>query len=222
MPGMMDTVLNLGLNDTSVEALARESQNERFAWDSYRRFIQMFSDVVMDIPKYKFDIVLERLIEEKGCDSVEGLDAQDFKKAAEEFKGIYMKETGEDFITDPFDQLLATVEAVLKSWNNPRAVVYRDINGIDASIGTAVNIQSMVFGNLGQTSGTGVAFTRNPATGEKKIFGEYLLDAQGEDVVAGIRTPQPLNKATKSGEQRRRKHEDQVSREFPAVCTHGA
>ncbi|GLI57124.1 pyruvate, phosphate dikinase [Propionigenium maris DSM 9537] len=192
MPGMMDTVLNLGLNDTSVEALARESQNEKFAWDSYRRFIQMFSDVVMDIPKYKFDIVLERLMEEKGCDSVEGLEAEDFKKAVEEFKGIYVKETGNDFLTDPFDQLLATVEAVFKSWNNPRAIVYRDINGIDGSIGTAVNIQSMVFGNLGQTSGTGVAFTRNPATGEKKIFGEYLLDAQGEDVVAGIRTPKEI------------------------------
>lgn len=192
MPGMMDTVLNLGLNDTSVEALARESQNEKFAWDSYRRFIQMFSDVVMDIPKYKFDIVLERLMEEKGCSSVEGLEAEDFKKAVEEFKGIYVKETGNDFLTDPFDQLLATVEAVFKSWNNPRAIVYRDINGIDGSIGTAVNIQSMVFGNLGQTSGTGVAFTRNPATGEKKIFGEYLLDAQGEDVVAGIRTPKEI------------------------------
>lgn len=210
MPGMMDTVLNLGLNDTSVEALARESQNERFAWDSYRRFIQMFSDVVMDIPKYKFDIVLERLMEEKGCSSIEGLEAEDFKKAVEEFKAIYVKETGKDFITDPFDQLLATVEAVFKSWNNPRAIVYRDINGIDGSIGTAVNIQSMVFGNLGQTSGTGVAFTRNPATGEKKIFGEYLIDAQGEDVVAGIRTPKEI--------QGMANEMPEVYKEFMDVC----
>lgn len=193
MPGMMDTVLNLGLNNDAVVGLAAGSGNEKFAWDSYRRFIQMFSDVVKEVPKYKFDIVLEELAIEQGVKEICDLDHDSLKKAVERFKGIYLKETGEEFPMDPFDQLLMTVEAVFKSWNNPRARVYRDINGIDHHIGTAVNIQSMVFGNMGDSSGTGVAFTRNPSTGEKKVFGEYLIDAQGEDVVAGIRTPKKMS-----------------------------
>jgi len=209
MPGMMDTVLNLGLNDVSVEALAAESGNEKFAWDSYRRFIQMFSDVVKNVPKYKFDMVLENITEEKNC-KIEDLKAEDFKKVVVEFKSIYRRETGEEFLEDSFDQLIATVEAVFKSWNNPRAIIYREINGIDDSIGTAVNVQSMVFGNLGDTSGTGVAFTRNPATGEKEMFGEYLLDAQGEDVVAGIRTPKKIEGLEAEMPE--------VYKEFIAVC----
>ncbi|TQQ85745.1 pyruvate, phosphate dikinase [Peptacetobacter hominis] len=193
MPGMMDTILNLGLNDDSVIGLCEATQNERFAYDSYRRFIQMFSDVAMEVPKYKFENVLDRVKEEKGYKFDTDLTTEDLKGIVEEFKGIYKKEVGEDFPQDPKKQLMLAIEAVFRSWNNPRAIVYRKLNDISNKLGTAVNIQSMVFGNMGQTSGTGVAFTRNPATGENKLFGEYLINAQGEDVVAGIRTPQNIS-----------------------------
>lgn len=193
MPGMMDTILNLGLNDNSVLGLADATQNERFAYDSYRRFIQMFSDVAMEVPKYKFENVLDRVKEEKGYKFDTDLTTEDLKGIVEEFKAIYKKEVKTDFPQDPKEQLMLAIEAVFRSWNNPRAIVYRKLNDISHKLGTAVNIQSMVFGNMGETSGTGVAFTRNPATGENKLFGEYLINAQGEDVVAGIRTPQYIS-----------------------------
>ncbi len=193
MPGMMDTILNLGLNDNSVLGLADATQNERFAYDSYRRFIQMFSDVAMEVPKYKFENVLDRVKEEKGYKFDTDLTTEDLKGIVEEFKAIYKKEVKTDFPQDPKEQLMLAIEAVFRSWNNPRAIVYRKLNDISHKLGTAVNIQSMVFGNMGETSGTGVAFTRNPATGENKLFGEYLINAQGEDVVAGIRTPQDIS-----------------------------
>ena len=192
MPGMMDTVLNLGLNDTTVEALAKITNNERLAWDSYRRFIQMFGDVVREIPKYKFDIIMDKIKEKKGITSDLDLNVDDLKLITKKFKELYAEETGEEFYTDPIMQLMSAVEAVFKSWNNPRAIIYRELNEITGLPGTAVNVQMMVFGNMGLTSGTGVAFTRNPATGEKKLFGEYLINAQGEDVVAGIRTPETI------------------------------
>ncbi|MGL5753993.1 MAG: pyruvate, phosphate dikinase [Paraclostridium sp.] len=192
MPGMMDTILNLGLNDTSVKALASNTQNERFAYDSYRRFIQMFSDVAMDVPKYKFENVLDRIKEEKGHKFDTDLTTDDLKVVVEEYKKIYKKELRQNFPEDPKEQLMLAIKAVFKSWNNPRANIYRKLNDIPHNLGTAVNIQSMVFGNMGETSGTGVAFTRNPSTGENKLFGEYLINAQGEDVVAGIRTPQDI------------------------------
>lgn len=193
MPGMMDTILNLGLNDNSVLGLADATQNERFAYDSYRRFIQMFSDVAMEVPKYKFENVLDRVKEEKGYKFDTDLTTEDLKGIVEEFKAIYKKEVKTDFPQNPKEQLMLAIEAVFRSWNNPRAIVYRKLNDISHKLGTAVNIQSMVFGNMGETSGTGVAFTRNPATGENKLFGEYLINAQGEDVVAGIRTPQDIS-----------------------------
>ncbi len=193
MPGMMDTILNLGLNDTSIKGLIESTNNERFSYDSYRRFIQMFSDVAMEVPKYKFENVLERVKEEKGYKFDTELSIDDLKEIVVEFKNIYKKEVGEDFPQDPKKQLLLAIEAVFRSWNNPRAVVYRKLNDIANNLGTAVNIQSMVFGNMGTDSGTGVAFTRNPSTGENKLFGEYLINAQGEDVVAGIRTPQSID-----------------------------
>ena len=193
MPGMMDTILNLGLNDNSVLGLADATQNERFAYDSYRRFIQMFSDVAMEVPKYKFENVLDRVKEEKGYKFDTDLTTEDLKGIVEEFKAIYKKEVKTDFPQDPKEQLMLAIEAVFRSWNNPRAIVYRKLNDISHKLGTAVNIQSMVFGNMGETSGPGVAFTRNPATGENKLFGEYLINAQGEDVVAGIRTPQDIS-----------------------------
>ncbi len=193
MPGMMDTILNLGLNDTSVKGLAENTNNERFAYDSYRRFIQMFSDVAMEVPKYKFEAVLDRVKDSMGYKSDTDLTTEDLKSIVEEFKGIYKKEIGEDFPQEPKKQLMLSIEAVFRSWNNPRAIVYRRLHDIANNLGTAVNIQSMVFGNMGDTSGTGVAFTRNPATGENKLFGEYLINAQGEDVVAGIRTPQNIS-----------------------------
>ena len=192
MPGMMDTILNLGLNDKTVESLSRLTNNERFAYDSYRRFIQMFSDVVMGIDKRDFENVLDQVKEENGVEYDTDLTSEDLKKIVVKFKEIYKKEMGEDFPQDPKKQLLAAVTAVFSSWDNPRAIVYRRLNDIPGDWGTAVNVQSMVFGNMGETSGTGVAFTRNPATGENEIFGEYLINAQGEDVVAGIRTPQPI------------------------------
>ncbi|MDD2574263.1 MAG: pyruvate, phosphate dikinase [Bacillota bacterium] len=192
MPGMMDTILNLGLNDRSVTGLARSTGNERFAYDSYRRFIQMFGDVVCQIEKYKFEAILDLVKEKRGAEFDTDLTAEDLKEVAKRYKELYSREMKEEFPQDPNDQLLLAVGAVFRSWDNPRARAYRNINDIPHNLGTAVNVQSMVFGNLGDTSGTGVAFTRNPATGEKALFGEFLLNAQGEDVVAGIRTPKPI------------------------------
>ena len=193
MPGMMDTILNLGLNDTSVVALAKATNNERFAYDSYRRFIQMFSDVAMDVPKYKFENLLDNIKEKKGYKVDTDLTTEDLKELVEGYKSVYKKEIRQEFPENPKEQLMLAIKAVFKSWNNPRAVVYRRLHDISSSLGTAVNIQSMVFGNMGETSGTGVAFTRNPSTGENKLFGEFLMNAQGEDVVAGIRTPQDIS-----------------------------
>ena len=194
MPGMMDTILNLGLNDETVEVMAEKTQNPRFAYDSYRRFIQMFSDVVMGIDKKLFEDVLDEAKEKKGVKLDTELDAEDLKELVKSYKKIYAKEMRKDFPSDPKVQLIEAITAVFRSWNNPRAIVYRRLNDIPSSWGTAVNVQEMVFGNKGETSGTGVGFTRNPSTGEKKIFAEYLMNAQGEDVVAGIRTPQPISK----------------------------
>ena len=190
MPGMMDTILNLGLNKEVVESIAKK--NERFAYDSYRRFIQMFSDVVMEIPKPLFENAIDEMKNKKGVKLDTELDANDLKELVEIFKGIYKKEHGSEFPSNPEEQLIEAVTAVFRSWNNPRAITYRRLNDIPSSWGTAVNVQEMVFGNMGEDCGTGVAFSRNPATGENKIFGEYLMNAQGEDVVAGIRTPQPI------------------------------
>ena len=192
MPGMMDTILNLGLNDVAVQGLAKLTGNERFAYDSYRRFIQMFSDVVMEIPKPLFEKVLDEIKEEKGAKFDTDLTAEDMKDVVARFKAIYLEKKGEDFPQNPKVQLMEAIKAVFRSWENPRAIIYRRLNDIPSDWGTAVNVQSMVFGNMGETSGTGVAFTRDPATGEKKLFGEYLINAQGEDVVAGIRTPQQI------------------------------
>ena len=194
MPGMMDTILNLGLNDIAVEALASLTNNPRFAYDSYRRFIQMFSDVVMGIEKRLFENKIDELKEEKGIEFDTDLTADDLKDLVVSFKEIYKKEKGEEFPSDPRVQLIESVTAVFRSWDNPRAIVYRRLNDIPGEWGTAVNVQQMVFGNKGDTSGTGVVFSRNPATGEKAIYGEYLMNAQGEDVVAGIRTPLPISK----------------------------
>lgn len=197
MPGMMDTILNLGLNDESVEGFAKKTGNPRFAYDSYRRFIQMFSDVVMEISKAKFERVLDDIKEAKGVKYDTDLDANDLKDVIAKFKSLYKSELGAEFPQNPLDQLMEAVKAVFRSWDNPRAIVYRRMNDIPGDWGTAVNVQAMVFGNMGNTSGTGVAFTRNPSTGEKGIFGEYLINAQGEDVVAGIRTPQPITQLEK-------------------------
>ena len=193
MPGMMDTILNLGLNDEAVEVVASKTNNPRFAYDSYRRFIQMFSDVVMGIEKRLFEDKLDEIKEEKGYKVDTDLTADDLKDLVSQFKEIYKKEKGEEFPQDPKVQLIEAITAVFRSWDNPRAIVYRRLNDIPSEWGTAVNVQQMVFGNKGETSGTGVIFSRNPATGEKKIYGEYLMNAQGEDVVAGIRTPQPIS-----------------------------
>lgn len=192
MPGMMDTILNLGLTDISVEGFAKRTGNPRFAYDSYRRFIQMFSDVVMEIPKSLFERVLDEIKEGKGVHFDTELTAEDLKEVIVRFKKIYQERMGEEFPQEPRAQLMEAVKAVFRSWDNERAIVYRRMNDIPGDWGTAVNVQSMVFGNMGDTSGTGVAFTRNPSTGAKGIFGEYLINAQGEDVVAGIRTPQPI------------------------------
>ncbi len=189
MPGMMDTILNLGLNDESVEGLARLTENRRFAMDSYRRFIQMFGDVVLEIPKSKFDKVFESQKELKGAKFDVDLTAEDLEIVIQGYKEIVKEHIGKDFPQDPKEQLIEAVKAVFRSWNNDRAILYRKLNGISGDLGTAVNVQSMVFGNMGNNSGTGVAFTRNPADGTKKIFGEFLVNAQGEDVVAGVRTP---------------------------------
>lgn len=189
MPGMMDTILNLGLNDETIVGLARLTGNERFAFDSYRRFIQMFSDVVMGIEKKKFDDILDSQKHKNNCILDTDLTADNLKEIVSLYKALYLKEKGEEFPQDPKAQLLEAVKAVFRSWNNPRAITYRRLNDIPSSWGTAVNVQTMVFGNMGNDCGTGVAFTRNPSTGEKKLYGEYLMNAQGEDVVAGIRTP---------------------------------
>ncbi len=191
MPGMMDTILNLGINDYVAKAIARK--NERFAYDSYRRFIQMFSDVVMEIPKPLFENKIDEMKAEKGVKLDTELDAEDLKKLVGEFKKIYREKKGQDFPQEPRVQLIEAVKAVFRSWNNPRAITYRRLNDIPGDWGTAVNVQEMVFGNMGEDCGTGVAFTRNPATGENKLYGEYLMNAQGEDVVAGIRTPQSID-----------------------------
>ena len=193
MPGMMDTVLNLGLNDEVVEGLAALTDNPRFAYDSYRRFIQMFSDVVMDIPKSSFEIFIEEIKEKKGVHLDTELDADDMKELVGAFKKYYKEKKGEDFPADPRVQLIEAVTAVFRSWDNPRAVYYRRMNDIPSSWGTAVNVQAMVYGNMGEDSGTGVAFSRDPSTGENKLYGEFLMNAQGEDVVAGIRTPRPMD-----------------------------
>ena len=195
MPGMMDTILNLGLNDEAVEGFAAKTNNPRFAYDSYRRFIQMYSDVVMEVPKSFFEKIIDEIKEEKGIKFDTELTVEDLKELVVRFKNVYKENmNGEEFPQDPVEQLMGAVKAVFRSWDNPRAIVYRRMNDIPGDWGTAVNVQSMVFGNMGETSGTGVAFTRNPSTGEKGIYGEYLINAQGEDVVAGVRTPQPITK----------------------------
>ncbi|MDF2943447.1 MAG: ppdK [Herbinix sp.] len=194
MPGMMDTILNLGLTDAAVEGFAKKTGNARFAYDSYRRFIQMFSDVVMEISKSKFERVLDEIKEKKGVHYDTELSAEDLKDVIAQYKVLYKNEKGTDFPQEPKEQLIEAITAVFRSWDNPRAIYYRRMNDIPGDWGTAVNIQAMVFGNMGDTSGTGVAFTRNPSTGEAAIYGEYLINAQGEDVVAGIRTPLPITR----------------------------
>ena len=194
MPGMMDTILNLGLTDISVEGFAKRTGNPRFAYDSYRRFIQMFSDVVMEVPKSLFERVIDEIKEDRKVHFATELTAEDLKEVIRRFKEIYKEKMGEEFPQEPRVQLMEAVKAVFRSWDNERAIVYRRMNDIPGDWGTAVNVQSMVFGNMGNTSGTGVAFTRNPSTGAKGIYGEYLINAQGEDVVAGIRTPQPITR----------------------------
>ena len=193
MPGMMDTILNLGLNEEVVEVIAKKSGNPRWAYDCYRRFIQMYSDVVMEVGKKFFEVLIDKMKEERGVHQDTDLTADDLKKLAHQFKAEYKSKIGAEFPSDPKEQMMGAIKAVFRSWNNARAIVYRRMNDIPGSWGTAVTVQEMVFGNLGNTSGTGVAFTRNPATGEKKLFGEFLMNAQGEDVVAGIRTPQTID-----------------------------
>ena len=193
MPGMMDTILNLGLNEKVVEVMAKKSNNPRWAWDCYRRFIQMYSDVVMEVGKKYFEELIDEMKEKKGVKQDVELTADDLKELASQFKAEYKAKIGKDFPDDPKEQLMGAIKAVFRSWDNPRAIYYRRMNDIPSSWGTAVNVQMMVFGNLGDTSGTGVAFTRSPSTGEKKLFGEFLMNAQGEDVVAGVRTPQTID-----------------------------
>jgi len=210
MPGMMDTILNLGLNDEVVEGFAKLTENPRFAYDSYRRFVQMFADVVMEVPKSYFEEIIDEMKEEKGVKLDTELDAEDMKALVAKFKACYREAKGEDFPTDPKTQLLEAVKAVFRSWDNPRAIYYRRMNDIPSSWGTAVNVQMMVFGNMGETSGTGVAFTRNPSTGENKLYGEFLMNAQGEDVVAGIRTPQKIDQL--------KEVMPEVYEQFVAIC----
>ncbi len=208
MPGMMDTILNLGLNDESVKGLSARTSNERFAYDSYRRFIQMFGDVVMEIDKTKFDKIFDAQKEVAGAEFDVDLSTEDLKKIIDGYKELVKKELGRDFPQDPKDQLLEAIMAVFRSWDNERAILYRKLRNIPDSLGTAVNVQSMVFGNMGNTSGTGVAFTRSPVNGENRIFGEFLVNAQGEDVVAGIRTPQPIDEMKKAFPEVYSKFED--------------
>ncbi|MGZ4112958.1 MAG: PEP/pyruvate-binding domain-containing protein, partial [Tumebacillaceae bacterium] len=192
MPGMMDTVLNLGLNDETVSGLAKLTGNERFAYDCYRRFIQMFGDVVLGIEHYYFERILEEVKHARRIEQDPDLTADDWKQVIAGYKALVLKETRHEFPQQPLDQLIKSIQAVFDSWNNQRAVVYRKINKIPGHLGTAVNVQAMVFGNQGDDCATGVAFTRNPSTGQKELYGEFLINAQGEDVVAGIRTPQPI------------------------------
>jgi len=192
MPGMMDTILNLGLNDETVQGLIERTGNPRFAWDSYRRFVHMYGDVVLGVPHEEFEALIDRMKEEKGVTQDTELDAEDLKRLTQEYKELVLRKTGKPFPHDPMEQLRGAINAVFESWNTPRAVRYRELNDIPNDWGTAVNVQAMVFGNMGDTSATGVAFTRNPATGEKEFYGEFLVNAQGEDVVAGIRTPEPI------------------------------
>ncbi|MBP0975186.1 MAG: pyruvate, phosphate dikinase, partial [Oscillospiraceae bacterium] len=192
MPGMMDTILNLGLNEEVVKTMAAKSNNERWAYDCYRRFIQMYSDVVMEVGKKYFEELIDKMKADRGVKQDVELTAADLKELAEQFKAEYKAKIGEDFPTDPKEQLMGAIKAVFRSWDNPRANVYRRDNDIPYSWGTAVNVQMMAFGNMGDDCGTGVAFTRDPATGEKKLMGEFLKNAQGEDVVAGVRTPMPI------------------------------
>jgi pyruvate,orthophosphate dikinase len=201
MPGMMDTILNLGLNDVVVEGLAELTDNVRFAYDSYRRFIQMFSDVVMDIEKSKFEEILDAVKEENKCEQDTDLTADNLKEVVKRYKALYLKEKGTEFPQEPKEQLMEAITAVFRSWDNPRANVYRRLNDIPGNWGTAVNVQEMVYGNMGDDSGTGVAFTRDPSIGTKKLYGEFLMNAQGEDVVAGIRTPQPIDKLKEINEE---------------------
>lgn len=201
MPGMMDTILNLGLNDVSVEGLAKLTGNARFAYDCYRRFIQMYSDVVTGLGKSFFEVIIDEVKEKKGITLDTDLTADDFKELVDKFKAYYKKEKGEDFPQDPREQLIGACEAVFRSWNNQRAIIYRRMHDIPSSWGTAINVQSMVFGNMGETSGTGVAFTRDPANGDKVLYGEYLMNAQGEDVVAGIRTPLTIDHLKETNEE---------------------
>lgn len=193
MPGMMDTILNLGLNPDTVQALAKKTGNERFAWDSYRRFIQMFGDVVMGVPHSDFEAAIQDVKDERGITLDTEMTTDDLKKLVKKYLSLYKRSTGEDFPTDPKDQLFRAINAVFGSWNNARAIKYRQMNDIRGLLGTAVNVQTMVFGNMGETSGTGVAFTRDPSSGENKFYGEFLMNAQGEDVVAGIRTPNAID-----------------------------
>ena len=192
MPGMMDTVLNLGMNDEVAEGFSKVTSNPRFVYDSYRRFIQMFADVVKGYPKSSFERLFDKIKEEKNVEYDTDLTAEDLKEVIEIYKGEYEKFAKTSFPQDPEEQLIEAVKAVFRSWNNDRAITYRRLNDIPSAWGTAVNVQEMVYGNKGETSGTGVAFTRNPATGENKLYGEYLMNAQGEDVVAGIRTPKSI------------------------------
>ncbi len=193
MPGMMDTILNLGLNDEVVEGIAEKTNNPRFAYDSYRRFIQMYSDVVMGLSKDRFEVIIDEMKKEKGIKYDIEFSGDDFKEMIFRFKALYKEQLHDDFPSNPKEQLYGAINAVFRSWENPRAQYYRKLNGIPSSWGTAVNVQSMVYGNMSETSGTGVAFTRNPANGENKLYGEYLINAQGEDVVAGVRTPEPIS-----------------------------
>ncbi len=212
MPGMMDTILNLGLNDEAVEGFAAKTGNPRFAYDSYRRFIQMYSDVVMEVNKSFFEKIIDEVKEAKGIKYDTEMTVEDLKELVKRFKAVYSEHmNGAEFPQDPKEQLMGAVKAVFRSWDNPRAIVYRRMNDIPGDWGTAVNVQAMVFGNMGETSGTGVAFTRNPSTGEKGIYGEYLINAQGEDVVAGVRTPQPITKLAEDMPE--------VYEEFMAIAT---
>ncbi len=225
MPGMMDTILNLGLNDDTVEGLKELTNNERFAYDSYRRFIQMFGDVAMEVPRSEFEKILDNHKEKHGLKNDTDLTSEMLKDIITDYKILYQEKTGEEFPQDPTAQLITSIEAVFKSWNNPRAISYRNINKISDELGTAVNIVTMVFGNMGDDSGTGVAFTRNPATGEKKLYGEFLINAQGEDVVAGTRTPLPIdelsefspalfNQLKEAGEKLEQHYKDMQDMEF--------
>ena len=197
MPGMMDTILNLGLNETVIAGLTAKTGNTRFAWDGYRRFIQMFGDVVMGVPHETFEHILEEKKHAVSAKLDTDLSTEDLKDIVARYKAAYKKHTGENFPDDPWQQLVKSINAVFESWNNDRAITYRKLNDIKGLLGTAVNIQAMVFGNMGETSGTGVCFSRNPSTGENKFYGEYLMNAQGEDVVAGIRTPESIETLAK-------------------------